>query len=90
MFTASNPATGETVGTYPAHSTVEMRAALRRADKTWKSWRQTSFAERAGLIRGVGQLLRDRADRYGRLMAVRGRPLWTKGGLRDGCQVARA
>ena len=76
MFTASNPATGETVGTYPAHSTVEMRAALRRADKTWKSWRQTSFAERAGLIRGVGQLLRDRADRYGRLMALEmGKPI---------------
>ena len=76
MFTSINPATGETVASYPATSTVEMRAALRGAEKAWGRWRRTSFGERAELMRTAGRLLRDRADRYGRLMALEmGKPI---------------
>ncbi len=76
MFTAINPATGETVATYSATSTPELRVALKRADKAWHRWRQTTFAERAALMREAGRLLRERADRYGRLMALEmGKPL---------------
>lgn len=76
MFTAINPATGETVATYPETSTAEMRAALRASDKASQAWRRTGFAERAELMRVAGRLLRERADRYARLMATElGKPI---------------
>ena len=76
MFTAINPATGETVATYPTHTSAEMRAALRGADKAFKNWRLTSFADRAMMLRAAGRLLRERADVHGCLMAVEmGKPI---------------
>lgn len=76
MFTAINPATGETVAEYPPTTTADMRAALRAADKAWQSWRRTTFPERARLMAVAGRLLRDRAHRYGRLMALEmGKPI---------------
>ena len=76
MFTAINPATGETVAEYSPTSSPDMRAALRAGDKAWQTWRRTSFPERARLLVVVGQLLRARADRYGRLMALEmGKPI---------------
>jgi succinate-semialdehyde dehydrogenase/glutarate-semialdehyde dehydrogenase len=76
MFTAINPATGELIADYPSMGTPELRAALQAADKAWRSWRRTSFAERARLMTVAGRLLRERADRYGRLMALEmGKPI---------------
>ena len=76
MFPAINPSTGETVASYPPTTTIEMRAALRAAEKAWNRWRRTSFGERAELMRTAGRLLRERADRYGRLMALEmGKPI---------------
>ena len=76
MFTSINPATGETIAEYPETSPAEMRAALRVADKAWLRWRTTSFEERARLLSATARLLRERADRYGRLMAAEmGKPI---------------
>ncbi|MGH7522833.1 MAG: NAD-dependent succinate-semialdehyde dehydrogenase [Gemmatimonadales bacterium] len=76
MISAINPATGDTVATYPETSTAEMRVALRASDKAWQGWRRTSFGERADLMRVAGRLLRERADRYARLMASEmGKPI---------------
>lgn len=76
MFTAINPATGDTIAEYPETSSSDMRAALRAADKAWRYWRRTTFAERARLMTIAGQLLRERTGRYGRLMALEmGKPI---------------
>ncbi len=76
MFTAINPATGDAIAEYPSMTAPELRAALREADRAWKGWRRTSFAERADLMTTAGRLLRQRADRYGRLMALEmGKPI---------------
>jgi succinate-semialdehyde dehydrogenase/glutarate-semialdehyde dehydrogenase len=76
VFTAINPTTGERIAEYPSMSTPELRVALHEADRAWKIWRRTSFAERADLMTVAARLLRERADRYGRLMALEmGKPI---------------
>ena len=76
MFTSINPATGETIATYPQATTADLRAALRAAEQSSARWRETGFSERAELLRNAGRLLRERSGRYGRLMALEmGKPI---------------
>jgi succinate-semialdehyde dehydrogenase/glutarate-semialdehyde dehydrogenase len=76
MFSSINPATGATVAEYPQLTNYELGAKLRRGDKAFGAWRRTSFTERARLMRRAGELLQQRADEYGRLMAVEmGKPV---------------
>ena len=89
MFTSLNPATGETFASHPEITTPELRAALRVSAKAWQEWRRTTFAERAHLIRRVGELLRERADAHGRLMAMEmGKPI--AGGRAESVKCATA
>jgi succinate-semialdehyde dehydrogenase/glutarate-semialdehyde dehydrogenase len=91
MFTAVNPATGAIVAEYLPTSTADMRAALRAADKAWTRWRRTSFPDRVLLMTAAGRLLRDRADRYGRLMALEmGKPLTAGRAEAEKCATACA
>ncbi|HTY73109.1 MAG TPA: NADP-dependent succinic semialdehyde dehydrogenase [Actinomycetes bacterium] len=52
-----NPATGETVKVFDAHTPEQVEAALARADAAFRDWRRTSFAERAALMRRAADLL---------------------------------
>ncbi|MGZ6617305.1 MAG: NAD-dependent succinate-semialdehyde dehydrogenase [Solirubrobacteraceae bacterium] len=89
MLVAVNPATGEAIARYQEMSTAEMRSALRGADKAWNRWRQTSFEERARLMRAAGRLLGERADRYGRLMALEmGKPIAAGRSEAEKCAMA--
>ena len=73
---AINPATGETVAEYDEHDEAAVDAALDRAIETFREYRTTSFDERERLMRRAAGLLRERADRYGRLMTMEmGKPL---------------
>jgi succinate-semialdehyde dehydrogenase/glutarate-semialdehyde dehydrogenase len=57
MYAVVNPATGETVKEYPTISDEELRSAIARADDAHRSWGASStVAERAGLVRKVGEL----------------------------------
>jgi succinate-semialdehyde dehydrogenase/glutarate-semialdehyde dehydrogenase len=61
-YAVVNPATGETIKEYPTISDDELRAAIGRADAAYKSWSgSSSVAERAALIRKVGDLHKERA-----------------------------
>jgi len=75
-FTAVDPTTGETLSSHP---TIDAPRALERAAEAVRAqrrWRDTSFGERARLLRSVASLLRERKDEYGRLMtAEMGKPL---------------
>jgi succinate-semialdehyde dehydrogenase/glutarate-semialdehyde dehydrogenase len=60
-YAVVNPATGETVKEYPEISDADLRAAIGRADAASRSWPAAStVAERAALVRKVGDLHRER------------------------------
>jgi succinate-semialdehyde dehydrogenase/glutarate-semialdehyde dehydrogenase len=61
-YAVVNPATGETVKEYPEISDQELRAAIGRADEASPSWAgSTSVADRAALVRRVGELHKERS-----------------------------
>jgi len=56
-YAVTNPATGETVKTYPTITDAELDAAIAAADEAHRGWsKATTVAERAALIRRVGEL----------------------------------
>ena len=60
-YAVVNPATGETIKEYPEIGDDELRAAIGRADQASKTWpSSTSVAERAALVRKVGELHSER------------------------------
>ena len=67
-FASVNPATGDTLDEYPAHSTDELDARLDRAVAGFEANRDRSLEERARRLDRAADLLEERADRYGALM----------------------
>jgi succinate-semialdehyde dehydrogenase / glutarate-semialdehyde dehydrogenase len=62
-YAVVNPATGETVREYPEISDDELRAAIDRCDQASRSWPgSTSVADRAALVRKVGELHSERRE----------------------------
>src|SRR5829696_4465424 len=62
-YAVVNPATGETVKEYPEISDEELRAAIGRADQASRAWTgSTSVADRAALVRRVGELHKERSQ----------------------------
>jgi succinate-semialdehyde dehydrogenase/glutarate-semialdehyde dehydrogenase len=60
-YAVVNPATGETVKEYPEITDDELRAAIGRADEASRSWTgSTSVADRAAIVRRVGELQKER------------------------------
>src|SRR3954451_19733845 len=73
---AVNPATGELIRDYLEHDDTQVDEILARAEAAFADWRKVPFAERARLMTREGDLLRDRAGDYGRLMTEeRGKPI---------------
>jgi succinate-semialdehyde dehydrogenase/glutarate-semialdehyde dehydrogenase len=71
-----NPATGVRVKTFPEMDAAEVDRILSAAVKAQQAWARTSFAERAAPMKRVAALLRERAQDYGKLMALEmGKPL---------------
>ncbi len=61
-YAVVNPATGESIKEYEEISDGDLRAAIDRCDAASKSWSRTStVAERAALIRKVGDLHKERS-----------------------------
>ena len=62
-YAVIDPATGETVKEYPTITDAELGEALERTDAAYRSWgRTTTPAERAELVRRVGDLHTERRD----------------------------
>ena len=75
-FTTTDPASGETLGTYPALSDAALDATLQTAHDAWTRHRQRSLAERADGLRRVADLLEQNADEHAALMTREmGKPL---------------
>ncbi|MFB7892571.1 NAD-dependent succinate-semialdehyde dehydrogenase [Microbacterium sp. NPDC056044] len=61
-YAVVNPATGETLATYPTITDEALEAAIAGADAAYRAWRDQPVAERAARIRKVAELHRERRD----------------------------
>lgn len=60
-YAVTNPATGETLRSYPTATDAEVTTAIDHADNAYRGWsRSTTVAERAALITKVAELHRER------------------------------
>ncbi|MFV0624497.1 NAD-dependent succinate-semialdehyde dehydrogenase [Sphingomonas sp. ac-8] len=69
-FATTNPYTGEVVKTFPTATDAEITAAIAKADATFRSWRETSFAERARVMQAAADILRRDVDRYAPILTL--------------------
>ena len=68
-YAVVNPATGETIKEYPEISDDELRAAIERADEASRTWPSSStVAERAALVRKVGELHSERRQQLAEII----------------------
>jgi len=75
-YSVINPATGELVQSYPTATDQQVGDALRSADATQKEWTKRSIADRAAVVRRVGQIHAERAAELGAIMVREmGKPL---------------
>ena len=71
-----NPATGELIQRFDSLSDAEVEDRLARAASAAVLWRRTPLADRLAVVRRAGELLEERADRYGRMMTLEmGKPI---------------
>ncbi|MHB8630961.1 MAG: NAD-dependent succinate-semialdehyde dehydrogenase [Candidatus Limnocylindria bacterium] len=70
------PATEAVRARFDGHSADQVAGAIAEADAAFRSWRAVPIAERAGPLRALGRILRDRKDRYARLITTEmGKPI---------------
>ena len=75
-FKSINPYNGQTIGSYRSHSAVEVELKLDKAQTAFETWRNVPFAERAKLMKKVGQVLRDNSEEYARMITLEmGKPI---------------
>jgi succinate-semialdehyde dehydrogenase/glutarate-semialdehyde dehydrogenase len=68
-YAVVNPATGEKVREYEEISDADLDAAIARADAAYRSWTgSTTVAERAALIRRVGELHGERREKLAEII----------------------
>ncbi|TIC84007.1 NAD-dependent succinate-semialdehyde dehydrogenase [Nocardioides sp. GY 10127] len=70
LYAVTDPATGEVVEEYPTATDADVEAAIAAATAAGNTWsRSTTVAERAALVRRVGELHEERKDELGRIIA---------------------
>ena len=71
-----NPATGKAFATVPEASRGDLERAIASAKRAFKSWRKTSFQERAACLRKFGDLLAERQAEFAKALTMeQGKPL---------------
>ena len=87
MYAVVNPATGETLREYPTITDDELRDAIARADRAHGDWsRSTTVADRAALVRRVGELHSERRKELADIIvAEMGKPVGQARGEVDFC-----
>jgi succinate-semialdehyde dehydrogenase / glutarate-semialdehyde dehydrogenase len=77
MYAVVDPATGETVKEYPTITDDELRDAIGRADRAHREWSKAStVADRAALVRRVGELHTERRKELAEIIAAEmGKPI---------------
>jgi aldehyde dehydrogenase (NAD+) len=67
-FESRNPATGETLGTFPRGTDEEVDRALAAADEAFEEWRDLSYIDRAEYLWEIHHELRDRHEELGEIV----------------------
>ena len=76
QINAVNPATEEVIASFDAFGPEEIEMAVAEAHDAFLAWRERTIAQRAPAMRKLAALLRERADRYGRLITIEmGKPI---------------
>jgi succinate-semialdehyde dehydrogenase / glutarate-semialdehyde dehydrogenase len=76
MIASINPATGETLRTFPSLDEAEIENRLARADAAYRAYRRTSFADRARWLTACAGILETERDALGRIMTLEmGKPI---------------
>jgi succinate-semialdehyde dehydrogenase/glutarate-semialdehyde dehydrogenase len=71
-----NPATGETLKTFNAHTAAEVEEKLQRSVEAFRAQRKSSFAERAQKMQRAAEIIDAETERFARLMTLEmGKPL---------------
>ncbi|HPQ69689.1 MAG TPA: NAD-dependent succinate-semialdehyde dehydrogenase [bacterium] len=71
-----NPATGELIEQFEEHTPAAVEEALNVARDAFHAWRETTFAERAAVVRRAAALLREQASAHALLMTLEmGKPI---------------
>ena len=65
-----NPATGETLQAFDAHTPQQVEQAITTAHATFQTWRTTSFAHRAQLMIKAAELLEAENESIARIMTL--------------------
>ena len=88
-FRSINPATGQVLAEFPAHTPAEVEQRLARASSTAPRWRATAVTERAAMVRRLGELLEAEKERLGRMMTLEmGKPI--RAGVEEAAKCALA
>lgn len=75
-YAVVNPATGETLATYPTIADDALEGVIAGADAAFRTWRDVPVAERAARIRKVAELHRERRDELAAIIVREmGKPL---------------
>ncbi|MEG3149312.1 NAD-dependent succinate-semialdehyde dehydrogenase [Sphingomonas sp. ZT3P38] len=69
-YATTNPYSGEIVATFADATDAEVLQAIDAADLAFRSWRETSFAARATVMRSAAAILRRDADSYARILTL--------------------
>jgi succinate-semialdehyde dehydrogenase / glutarate-semialdehyde dehydrogenase len=70
IYQSVNPFDGKVLKTFDEFTDKQVEAAINTADSCYKSWRLTSFAERAVIASKAAAIMRDRVDEFARLMTI--------------------
>ncbi|MGB6449957.1 MAG: NAD-dependent succinate-semialdehyde dehydrogenase, partial [Steroidobacteraceae bacterium] len=65
-----NPATGGTLGELPLVDAADLDRALQAADRGFRQWRRSTTEERARVLKGAAQLIRQRVDHIARIATL--------------------
>jgi succinate-semialdehyde dehydrogenase / glutarate-semialdehyde dehydrogenase len=66
----ANPATGETVRTYPPLTPEQLESRLQCAADAYRRYRRTPFAERSSLMLRAADILESEKEAFGRIMVT--------------------
>lgn len=69
-YATVNPYTGETIQAFPFATDAEVVQAIDAAHAAFLLWRETSFAERAGVMQKAAGILRAQSEDYARLLTL--------------------
>jgi succinate-semialdehyde dehydrogenase / glutarate-semialdehyde dehydrogenase len=70
MYTVTDPATGELIEEIENATDAEVREAIDRVHRGYRSWRRRPVAERAGIVSRAADLFAERADELAATMTV--------------------